>query len=56
MIAKNPRHADALFNRALALESLGQKDAARAAWESYLQVDATSAWADEARQHLASTR
>jgi cellulose synthase operon protein C len=56
VIAKDPRHADAMFNRALALESLGQKDAARAAWESYLQVDARSPWADEARQHLASTR
>ena len=32
------------------------RDAARAAWEAYLQVDGTSAWASEARQHLASSR
>lgn len=55
-LAREPRHAEALFNRALALESLGQRDAARAAWETYLQVDATSAWATEARQHLAGSR
>jgi hypothetical protein len=55
-IAKEPRHLEALFNRALALESLGQRDAARAAWESYLKVDATSAWAAEARQHLGGER
>jgi cellulose synthase operon protein C len=55
-LAKEPRHAEALFNRALALESLGQKEAARAAWEAYLQVDGTSAWAGEARQHLAGAR
>jgi Tfp pilus assembly protein PilF len=52
VIAKDPRRAEALFNRALALESLGQNDAARAAWEAYLKVDASSAWADEARQRL----
>ncbi|HVQ30692.1 MAG TPA: zf-HC2 domain-containing protein, partial [Vicinamibacteria bacterium] len=40
------------FNRALALEKLHLVDAARKAWEDYLQRDAASAWADEARQHL----
>ena len=55
-LAKDPKHAEALFNRALALESLGQKDAARAAWEAYLKADATSAWSAEARQHLSSSR
>lgn len=49
-LANAPRHPEALFNRALALESLDRKDAAKAAWAAYLQVDATSAWAAEARQ------
>jgi hypothetical protein len=53
-LAKEPRRAEALFNRALALELGGQRAAARAAWESYLSVDATSAWSDEARQRLRS--
>ena len=43
---------EAWFNRALALESLHLGDAARKAWEDYLQRDAASGWADEARQHL----
>jgi cellulose synthase operon protein C len=55
-LAKEPRHAEALFNRALTLQSVGQREAARAAWEAYLLVDGTSAWASEARQHLASSR
>jgi CHAT domain-containing protein/tetratricopeptide (TPR) repeat protein len=40
------------FNRALALESLHLVDAARKAWGDYLERDPSSAWADEARQHL----
>ena len=43
---------EAWFNRALALESLHLDDAARKAWEDYLQRDSASGWADEARQHL----
>ena len=45
---------EAYFNRALALERLHQLDAARKAWEDYLQRDSSSGWADEARQHLAA--
>jgi cellulose synthase operon protein C len=55
-LAKEPRHAEALFNRALALELSGQRAASRAAWEAFLQVDATSDWSAEARQHLAALR
>lgn len=40
------------FNRALALEKLHLVDAAKKAWDDYLQRDAASGWADEARQHL----
>jgi CHAT domain-containing protein len=43
---------EAYFNRALALESLHLVDAARKAWQDYLDRDSSSAWADEARQHL----
>ncbi|MBV9494367.1 MAG: CHAT domain-containing protein [Acidobacteria bacterium] len=43
---------EALFNRALVLERMGAKDAARAAWERYLAVDSKSSWASEAREHL----
>jgi len=41
---------EAWFNRALALESLHLVDAARKAWDDYLQRDSTSPWADEARK------
>ncbi|HEY7513839.1 MAG TPA: zf-HC2 domain-containing protein, partial [Vicinamibacteria bacterium] len=43
---------EAWFNRALALEALHLDDAAKKAWEDYIARDATSGWADEARQHL----
>lgn len=43
--------AEALFNRALVLERMGAKDAARNAWQRYLAVDASSPWAAEAREH-----
>jgi hypothetical protein len=41
-----------LFNRALAAGHLQNTNAEREAWNSYLQVDSTSGWAAEARQHL----
>jgi len=43
---------DALFNRALIIERLGLAEAARRAWQRYLQADGTSKWADEALAHL----
>jgi CHAT domain-containing protein/tetratricopeptide (TPR) repeat protein len=43
---------EAWFNRALALESLHLVDAARKAWQDFLERDSTSGWADEARKHL----
>ncbi len=48
----NQSLAEALFNRALALEQLTLTDEARAGWQEYLRVDENSGWADEARQHL----
>lgn len=48
----DPRSAEALFNRALILERLGQTDEARKSWLRYLAVDSNSSWATEARSHL----
>lgn len=46
--------SEALFNRALLLQSLSLKHEARFAWQRYLLADSTSAWAVEARQALAA--
>jgi CHAT domain-containing protein len=48
----NPALTEAAFNRALALESLNL-DGALVAWRTYLDLDRSSAWADEARDRLA---
>jgi tetratricopeptide (TPR) repeat protein len=53
-LSLEPRHAAALFNRALLIERLGLRDAAHDAWGAYLAVDPASAWAGEARVHDAS--
>ena len=52
----DPALAEASFNRALALERLFLTNQARQAWEDYLRLDGSSAWADEARRHLESIR
>lgn len=49
----DPRQGEALFNRALILERLALRDEARTAWQRYLDTDASSPWAAEAREHLA---
>jgi CHAT domain-containing protein/tetratricopeptide (TPR) repeat protein len=51
-IALDSAPDEAWFNRALALEKLHLLDAARKAWQDYLERDAASGWADEARRHL----
>lgn len=43
---------EAMFNRALALQAIGQTTDARAAWQAYLTIDDRSGWADEARARL----
>jgi CHAT domain-containing protein len=43
----------ALWNRALALDAFGALDDARASWDKYLRLDASSEWAKEARQRRA---
>ncbi len=52
----SPALLAARFNRALALEHLWLRDAAVAAWEEYVHIDASSAWASEARKHLVVLR
>jgi CHAT domain-containing protein len=47
-----PRAPEPRFNRALILERLGLREDAREAWDRYLDVDATTGWAAEAREHL----
>jgi CHAT domain-containing protein/tetratricopeptide (TPR) repeat protein len=47
-----PDSCEALFNRAVALTRLHLRRRAAAAWSSYLQVDPSSAWSDEAREQL----
>lgn len=48
----DPALPEALFNRALILEHLGLRDAARTAWQRYLAADPSSPWAREAERHL----
>jgi Putative zinc-finger len=50
------RSPAAVWNRALALDWLGRKPEAIAAWEAYLALDSTSGWAEEARGKLRDLR
>jgi len=45
---------DALFNRALLYQRLNLREEAKKDWEVYLKKDASSAWAEEARENLKS--
>jgi tetratricopeptide (TPR) repeat protein len=45
---------EALFNKALALEGMNDRDRAHAAWEEYRRRDPSGPWADEAAQHAAA--
>lgn len=49
----SPKDPIARFNHALAVEAIGLTQAAIDSWKAYLELDATSKWADEARAHLA---
>jgi hypothetical protein len=52
-LALDPRLPEVQFNRALLLAVLDRRDEAIAAWDAYLALDSTSAWADEARRQRA---
>jgi len=47
-----PDLAEALFNKAYALEKLSLTAEARQAWQDYLKIDNSSGWAAEARARL----
>jgi len=47
-------YPEALFNRAVALERLGLRDAAREAWKTYLRLALNDGWSREAKEHLAA--
>jgi tetratricopeptide (TPR) repeat protein len=48
-----PEHLPSRFGRALTLQQSGRTQDARRAWEDYLARDASSSWAQSAREHLA---
>jgi len=48
----NPRAAPALFNRAAALDALGDREKSTAAWQAFLDADPSSPWSAEARRRL----
>ena len=52
VLAKEPHSPEATFNQALILEYLGARAGAAARWEQFLQTDARTPWASEARSHL----
>ncbi len=51
-IQLDPNLAEAYFNRALIVQELGLRDAARKAWARYLELDPSSGWSNEARTRL----
>jgi CHAT domain-containing protein len=51
-LSVTPDRPEALYNRAEALAQVHLRNQARRAWETYLQADSTSAWADIARGRL----
>jgi CHAT domain-containing protein len=51
-----PRAPKVIFNRALVLERMLLKDQAVREWEHYLNLDSSSDWAKEVRQHLADLK
>jgi CHAT domain-containing protein len=55
-IDMEPRSRAPRFNFALALDKLFLSVQAERAWLDYLNLDATSRWADEARSHLSALR
>ena len=52
ILARDTSNQIALFDRALVLQTQGNAEQAAADWRRYLELDSTSAWAQEARQRL----
>jgi len=51
-LARNPKDPVALYNRALIAEHMQTYEEAIASWQRFLQVEPSSDWSAEARQHL----
>jgi tetratricopeptide (TPR) repeat protein len=56
LLQRHPEHLRAAFGLARSLHEAGRRDEALAAWNAYLELDATSPWADEARRLRARLR
>ncbi|KAF0235791.1 MAG: hypothetical protein FD167_4579, partial [bacterium] len=52
----NSNYLSGIFNRALIYQELKDYNNARLDWERYLQLDAKSAWAEEAKENLNSLK
>jgi Flp pilus assembly protein TadD len=52
VLLAHPDHRRAAFGLARSLQESGDTAGAVAAWRRYLELDATSSWADQARRHL----
>lgn len=48
----NPKLPEPRFNRALTLQTMTAFEEAKRAWREYLEIDANSQWAEEARRNL----
>jgi tetratricopeptide (TPR) repeat protein len=55
-LALDPRLVEAMFNRAAALEHMGRRDEARAAWSAVSAAASTSPWGREAAERARSLR
>ena len=51
-----PGHREGTYSLARSLQEAGRRTEAIAAWTAYLRLDATSGWADKARQALRELR
>lgn len=51
-IALDPQLLEAKFNQALCFQALFSPEQAKQAWREYLELDADSRWAEEARRNL----
>jgi tetratricopeptide (TPR) repeat protein len=56
VLKRDAQHRRAAFGHARALHAAGSRQEAIAAWRRYLELDATSSWAAEARRHLRELR
>ncbi|GAB4201752.1 MAG: hypothetical protein OHK0013_14180 [Sandaracinaceae bacterium] len=51
-VSSDPAFADAHFNLAVTLEAVGQRERARAHWQTYLELEPVGEWSEIARRHL----